>query len=75
MPQWEYCKRSLGDVPARSDEVDVLNDAGEAGWELVCITSNNIAYMKRPIGGTAAPEPQPKPAARRKAAAPRDTES
>ena len=28
---------------------DVLNDAGNEGWELVVITPNNIAYLKRPM--------------------------
>ena len=27
----------------------MLNTAGADGWELVGITSNNIAYLKRPI--------------------------
>ena len=29
--------------------VDVLNDAGDDGWELVAILPNNIAYLKREI--------------------------
>jgi len=49
MPQWEYRKFDLNDAPLRSDDVDMLNRAGDAGWELVGITTNNVAYFKRPI--------------------------
>jgi hypothetical protein len=77
MPQWEYSKRDLGEVPAKIDDIDLLNDSGREGWELVAITANNIAYLKRPLGGTAAaPEPAAKPAvARRKAAPSRDSDT
>jgi hypothetical protein len=44
---WQYRKINLNEVPRRSDEVDVLCDAGEDGWELVTITANNFAYLKR----------------------------
>jgi hypothetical protein len=27
----------------------MLNTCGADGWELVAITSNNVAYLKRPI--------------------------
>jgi hypothetical protein len=63
MPQWEYRRIDLNDAPRRGDDVDVLNRAGNEGWELVAVTGNGVAYVKRPL-----PEP-PKPA-RRKAAAP-----
>jgi hypothetical protein len=63
MPQWEYRRIDLNDAPRRGDDVDVLNRAGSEGWELVAVTGNGVAYVKRLI-----PEPQ-KPA-RRKAAAP-----
>jgi hypothetical protein len=55
MPQWEYDKIDLNDLPRKRSDVDALNDAGHDGWELVNITSNAIAYLKRPIG----PEPKP----------------
>jgi Transposase, Mutator family len=32
-----------------TSELDLLDKAGEEGWELVVITSNNIAYFKRQI--------------------------
>lgn len=44
---WQYRKINLNEVPRRSDEVDVLCAAGEDGWELVTITANNFAYLKR----------------------------
>ena len=75
MPQWEYSKRDLSEVPAKIDDIDLLNDAGRGGWELVSITANNIAYFKRPLGA-AAPEPPAKPTVtRRRAAPPRDSDT
>jgi hypothetical protein len=37
----------LNNVPRKSDDIDLLMDAGNDGWELIAITPNNIAYMKR----------------------------
>ena len=54
MPQWEYRKIDLKTVPTKIDDVDWLNDAGRDGWELVGITSTNVAYLKRQIGEPAA---------------------
>ena len=53
MPQWEYTKLDLGDVPPKSDDINLLNDAGKEGWELIALTSNNFAYLKRPLPGAA----------------------
>jgi hypothetical protein len=47
MPQWEHSKIDLNNVPRKSEDIDLLNDAGDQGWELVTITTNNIAYFKR----------------------------
>jgi hypothetical protein len=47
MRNWEYCAIHLCDLPRGSDELDLLNDAGAEGWELVTITTNNVAYLKR----------------------------
>jgi hypothetical protein len=44
---WEYHKINLNELPRRTDEIEVLCDAGEQGWELVTILPNNIAYLKR----------------------------
>jgi hypothetical protein len=49
MTKWQYCKIDLNDLPRKTDDVDVLNDAGHEGWELVGITANNFAYLKRQI--------------------------
>ena len=50
MSQWEYLKLDLNDIPRRGAEIDVLNRAGGEGWELVTVTSNGIAILKREIG-------------------------
>jgi len=70
VPEWEYSRINLNEVPRRTDDIDVLNDAGKEGWELVTITTNNIAFLKRQI-----PEPAKVPATRRKAAAARTQET
>jgi hypothetical protein len=33
-------------LPRKTDDIDVLNDAGEEGWELIAITANNIALLE-----------------------------
>ena len=47
MLHWEYCKIDLNSHNPKRGDVDLLNAAGQDGWELLAITSNNIAYMKR----------------------------
>jgi len=69
MPEWEYSRINLNEVPRRTDDIDLLNDAGKEGWELVTITTNNIAFLKRSVGEP--PRAQP---ARRKAVAARAQE-
>jgi hypothetical protein len=49
MPYWEYRKIDLGALDHPTDEVEVLNAAGEDGWDVVQITANNVAYLKRNI--------------------------
>ena len=51
MTEWEYLKINLNQHPPRGDELDLLNAAGAEGWELVGITSNNTAYLRRQIEG------------------------
>jgi hypothetical protein len=46
--RWEYLMINLAYLAARTGEVDVLNDAGEQGWELIAIMTNNVAYLRRP---------------------------
>jgi hypothetical protein len=47
--EWEYRKLDLNQLRPRSDELDLLNGAAADGWELIGITRNNIAYLKRPL--------------------------
>jgi len=47
--EWEYRKLALNDHRPRSDEIELLKNAGMDGWELVGITDNHIAYLKRRI--------------------------
>jgi DNA-binding protein H-NS len=49
VPEWEYRKIDLNDRPRKTDDVDLLGDAGKEGWELVQITANDIAYLKRMV--------------------------
>ena len=49
MTRWEYRKIYLGDSPAGSDNIDILNEAETHGWEIVGITINNVAYLKRQV--------------------------
>jgi hypothetical protein len=49
MPEWEYVTVSLNDLPVKTRPVDILNDAGAQGWELVTITPNDVAYLKRQL--------------------------
>jgi hypothetical protein len=46
--QWEYRKITLNGHHRKGDDVEVLSEAGRAGWELVTIMPNCIAYLKRP---------------------------
>jgi hypothetical protein len=53
MDGWEYMTINLCELPLAAQSTDALNDAGKEGWELVAITNNGIAYLKRPIGAAA----------------------
>lgn len=55
MLEWEYMKLDLGLVPNKLDDIDVLNRAGSEGWELLSLTSHNLAYLKRAVARPAAP--------------------
>ena len=46
---WQYDKIDLNGTRQREDDVDMLNYVGKQGWELVHITNNSIAYLKRAI--------------------------
>lgn len=47
MTQWEYLTLDLSDLPKRTSLVETLNAAGGGGWEMIAITLNNIAILKR----------------------------
>ena len=49
MAEWEYRTLDLNDLPRKMEGLDILNDAGEEGWELVTIMPNQIAYLKRQV--------------------------
>src|SRR5688572_32420317 len=53
--EWEYRKIDLNQQHPRRDDIDILNAAGAAGWELVGIASNNMAYLKRLVKDVVAP--------------------
>lgn len=38
MREWEYRKLDLNNLPRKAEDIDVLQDAGRDGWELVQIT-------------------------------------
>lgn len=63
MSTWEYRKIDLNEVPRKMDDLDLLNQAGEDGWELVGITPNSVAYLKRVVDDVL-PAQEQKPAAR-----------
>jgi hypothetical protein len=49
MRRWEYKRISLNETPRRGDDLDVLCEAGEEGWELVAVLANGVAYLKREL--------------------------
>jgi hypothetical protein len=46
--RWQYRTALLSCLPRRVLEVDLLNELGADGWELVNITPTGVAYLKRP---------------------------
>ena len=50
MAKFEYEKVNLNYIPREGDDIDLLDELGKEGWELVGITANNIAYLKRQMG-------------------------
>ena len=46
---WEYWAIDLNDTRRGVDDIDLLNKAGQNGWELVAITPLHKAVLKRPI--------------------------
>jgi hypothetical protein len=54
MSQWEYRTINISDVPRKMLATDLLNDLGQDSWELVCIGSNGVAYLKRELAPSSA---------------------
>jgi DNA-binding protein H-NS len=48
---WEYRKILLNEHRRTGDDIELLCEAGKQGWELIAITPNSVAYLKRAIGG------------------------
>ena len=57
MQQWEYTKIDLGGASAKRSDTDILTSVGNEGWELVAITINNAAYLKRPVASAKSSTP------------------
>jgi hypothetical protein len=55
MVRWEDLTLDLAYLPAKTNDVDVLNKAGEDGWELIAIASNHVAYLRRQVDDPDAP--------------------
>jgi len=53
---WEYRKILLNEHRRTGDDIEVLCEAGKQGWELIAITPNSVAYLKRAIEGEPAQE-------------------
>jgi hypothetical protein len=70
MSRWEYRIVNLSETSRGARDIDLLADAGEQGWELVTVTPNNMAYMKRPVEPPASPTRARKAPARPAAPAP-----
>ena len=49
MRTWEYKKIALNEGSRRGDDIDLLCDAGEQGWELVAVLPHGVAYLKREV--------------------------
>jgi hypothetical protein len=46
--RWEYKKVDLAAAPLKADgDIALLNERGRQGWELVGITANSQAYLRR----------------------------
>jgi hypothetical protein len=51
--EWEYRKIDLNQLPRKTEDIDLLCEAGLDGWEVVAILENNVAYLKRQGGDSA----------------------
>lgn len=44
---WEYKKIDLNSPPRKKTAMDLLNEAGQEGWELISVNPLGSAYFKR----------------------------
>jgi hypothetical protein len=51
--EWEYRKIDLNQLPRKTEDIDLLCEAGLDGWEVVAILENHVAYLKRQGGDSA----------------------
>jgi H-NS histone family protein len=51
--EWEYRKIDLNQLPRKTEDIDLLCEAGLDGWEVVTILENHVAYLKRQGGDSA----------------------
>ena len=56
MTRWQNMKLDLASAPLKSGQNDIalLNELGEEGWEPVAITGNPPGYLKKPVPESAA---------------------
>jgi hypothetical protein len=50
--EWQYRKILLNDHVRNGDDIELLCAAGKQGWELIAITPNSVAYLRRAIEDT-----------------------
>jgi hypothetical protein len=53
MPQCEYKKSNLFNLPRKIDQIHLLNDIVRVRWRLFDITAANVAIRKREIPDSA----------------------
>ena len=55
MTRWEHIKVNVNEATAKDADVALLNELGREPGELVTITPNHIAYLKRRVEEPAPP--------------------
>jgi hypothetical protein len=50
--EWQYRKILLNEHVRNGDDIELLCAAGKQGWELIAITPNSVAYLRRAIEDT-----------------------
>jgi hypothetical protein len=47
--QWEYRKIDFDGDDRNDDDLELLSEVGRSGWELIIVTANRVAYLKRAV--------------------------